>query len=59
MMGMTKCAIIVFGVSVAAAAYEIHRLGSFAGLGIGIVLLPAFVAAQFIFAKWLMGNKRQ
>jgi hypothetical protein len=56
---MAKWALIVFVVSVGAAAWEVHRLGSFAGLGIGIILLPAFIAAQFIFAKWLMGNKPQ
>jgi hypothetical protein len=56
---MTKWAIIVFGLSVATAAWAVNQFGCFAGLVIGIILLPAFFAAQFIFVKWIMGDKQQ
>jgi hypothetical protein len=48
---MFKWLCAVLFVSVSAAGYEIYWYREFAGLGIGILLLPAFISSQWMIAR--------
>lgn len=49
-----KWVLLVFVASIALAGLEIYRLGSFAGLVVGIILLPALAALQLMVARLVL-----
>ena len=51
---MFKWLFLVLVISLSLAAYEIYRYGSYAGLGIGIVLIPGFTAIQWMISHFLL-----
>ena len=51
---MFKWLFLVLVISLSLAAYDIYRCGSYAGLGIGIVLFPGFIAIQWMIARFLL-----
>jgi len=54
---MFKLLLTVLVVSLAAAACEIHRCGTYAGLAVGILLFPGFIALQWMLARFLLRRK--
>jgi len=51
---MFKWLFIVVVISLSLATYEIYRYGSYAGLGIGIILFPGIIGIQWMIAYFLL-----
>ena len=51
---MLKWLLIVFLASITVAGCEIYHHGAYAGLGVGVILLPGLIALAWMVARLLL-----